>query len=292
MFVNNKEYVFEPATAFEINLKTLNLQVGDKLEVVIVHKDNCKPKVLNPNPHTPKSDFIITSISIDGSCILKWKSKESGNKNPYLVEQFINNKWTVVAEIESWGSQFEREYRQQVTPNPGENSFRVKQTDRFGIVRVSSTVTLLHEQTKIKFKRSVSLNDSTLSAGDYYTTRNVVWEVNHWAFLSQSYPHLDSIVDFVKKCPLCVFEIGVHRDDRPGYEKLSFQLTQKRAESIKQYLEIKGVNASSLRAFGYAATMLLISDKAIKKAKTKEEEELLHSMNRRVTVKVIGFKDN
>jgi outer membrane protein OmpA-like peptidoglycan-associated protein len=288
--VNGKEYVFSNESAYAINLKEMNFKPGDSIEIVILHKPDCKPKVLTAFVN-PKSDFNIKSISIDGTWVLKWKSLESGNKNPYFVEQFIDNKWIVVAEVESWGSQFEREYRQQVTPNPGKNSFRVKQVDNLGRTKISSEVTLLHEQNKVKFKRSVSLKDSMLSPGDYYTTHNILWEVGRWALLPQSSVQLDSVIAFIQKCPNCVFEIGVHRDNRPGYEKLSWELTQKRAESIKQYLEIKGVNGTQLKAFGYGGTMLLVPDKTIKKAKTKEEQEALHQKNRRVTVKVLGRKD-
>ena len=38
------------SSAFEIDFRNLQLKLGDKVEVKIIHKDDCKPKVLNPEP--------------------------------------------------------------------------------------------------------------------------------------------------------------------------------------------------------------------------------------------------
>src|SRR3954471_6660023 len=37
-----------PSSAFEIDMKPHKLNIGDKVEVKIFHKEDCKPKVLNP----------------------------------------------------------------------------------------------------------------------------------------------------------------------------------------------------------------------------------------------------
>jgi len=36
------------SSAFEIDLKSYNLKIGDSVHIVIIHHDNCNPKVLNP----------------------------------------------------------------------------------------------------------------------------------------------------------------------------------------------------------------------------------------------------
>src|ERR1700745_1336106 len=45
------------SSAFEIDFKPHNLKIGDKIEVKIKHKTDCKPKVLNPEVLKPKSTF-------------------------------------------------------------------------------------------------------------------------------------------------------------------------------------------------------------------------------------------
>src|SRR3954467_13307608 len=47
------------SSAFEVDLKSQNLAMGEKIEVKIFHKDGCKPKILNPEVLKPKSTFEI-----------------------------------------------------------------------------------------------------------------------------------------------------------------------------------------------------------------------------------------
>ena len=47
------------SSAFEVDFKPHKLNVGDKVEIKIKHKEDCKPKVLNPEVLKPKSTFEI-----------------------------------------------------------------------------------------------------------------------------------------------------------------------------------------------------------------------------------------
>ncbi|HRG38225.1 MAG TPA: hypothetical protein PK289_06830, partial [Bacteroidia bacterium] len=53
------------SSAFEIDFRNLQLKLGDKVEVRITHKDDCKPKILNPEVLLPKSTFETISIGVD-----------------------------------------------------------------------------------------------------------------------------------------------------------------------------------------------------------------------------------
>ena len=53
------------SSAFEIDLSIFQFKLGDKLIVEIKHKENCKPKVLNPEILKPKSTFNITIIKVE-----------------------------------------------------------------------------------------------------------------------------------------------------------------------------------------------------------------------------------
>src|SRR5436853_1979756 len=47
------------SSAFEIDFNNYQFKIGDKISVKITHKDDCKPKVLNPEVLKPKSTFEV-----------------------------------------------------------------------------------------------------------------------------------------------------------------------------------------------------------------------------------------
>lgn len=77
------------------------------------------------------------------------------------------------------------------------------------------------------------------------------------------------------------FELQCHTDSR-GDEEKNREITQARAEDIRRLLvNYYGVDSAQVTAKGYGETMPLVTDAAIKTAKTKEEKEALHAKNRR-----------
>ena len=51
------------SSAFEIDFKPHKLAIGEKVEIKIKHKEDCKPKVLNSEVLKPKSTFASTGIN-------------------------------------------------------------------------------------------------------------------------------------------------------------------------------------------------------------------------------------
>ena len=117
------------SSAFEIDFKNFNFKMGDKIEVKIKHKDDCKPKVLNPEVLKPKSTFEIISIKIEKDEVLKWSTKNETGKLPFIIEQYRWNKWVKVGEVEGNGTPSNNDYSFKVAPHSGKNQFRVKQID-------------------------------------------------------------------------------------------------------------------------------------------------------------------
>ena len=110
---------------------------GDKVVVKIKHKDDCKPKVLNPEVLKPKSTYEVVSIKVDKDGALNWLTKGESGKLPFVVEQFRWNKWVKVAEVPGKGTDGQNSYSTKVTPHSGENKFRLKQVDFSGNPRYS-----------------------------------------------------------------------------------------------------------------------------------------------------------
>ncbi|MCC6372552.1 MAG: hypothetical protein IT236_16230 [Bacteroidia bacterium] len=133
------------SSAFEIDLKQQNLQLGEKVEIKIFHKEGCKPKVLNPEVLKPRSSFEIVSMSADKDGTVKWSTKSETGKLTFVVEQKRWNKWVKVGEVEGMGTPSLNEYSFKIAPHSGKNEIRVRQTDYTGQPHVSKPVDFMSD---------------------------------------------------------------------------------------------------------------------------------------------------
>lgn len=120
------------SSAYEIDLSIHKLRVGDPVTVVIEHKVDCTPKVLNPEVLKPRSTFKVIDMKVDDKGKLTWKTTEENGKLPFVVEQYVWNKWITVGEVDGKGTPAENTYEFQLTPHSGENKVRIKQVDYTG----------------------------------------------------------------------------------------------------------------------------------------------------------------
>jgi len=139
------------SSAFEIDFKNFQLKLGDKVEVKIKHRDDCKPKVLNPEVLKPKSTFEVLAMNMDKEGTLKWSTKGETGKLPFIIEQFRWNKWVKVGELEGNGTLDANQYSFKVVPHTGKNQFRVKQVDYTGQPRLSKPVDFISSSPEISF---------------------------------------------------------------------------------------------------------------------------------------------
>jgi hypothetical protein len=183
------------SSAFEIDFTAFQIKPGTPVTVEIRHKDDCSPKVLNPEALKPKATFEVVNIAIDKNGLLTWSTKKEMGSLPYVVEQFRWNKWIPVGEVKGGGSMDNNTYSFQTTAHSGENKFRVKQVGFGGVSKTSESVsfvstvgqpTYTKNTTNIQFsgetlyevfdvygnvvKRGFGnqLDIATLSKGDYY----------------------------------------------------------------------------------------------------------------------------
>jgi len=144
------------SSAFEIDLSFFQLPLGSPVEIRISHKDDCKPKVVNPEVLKPISTFEVASIGIDKSGELAIVTTNETGALPYKIEQFRWNKWVEVGEFDGKGSPEKNEYKVQLTTiHSGQNRFRVKQVDQRGQPRYS-----------FEAKTTATLPDITFDPGD------------------------------------------------------------------------------------------------------------------------------
>ncbi|WP_281631810.1 OmpA family protein [Flavobacterium luteolum] len=106
-------------------------------------------------------------------------------------------------------------------------------------------------------------------------TDPIYFDYDLWYIRKESKVILGRVVELMKKYPEMVIEIGSHTDSR-GNEKYNADLSQKRANSTREFIIQSGIEAKRVSAKGYGESVPII------KCRTDEscsEEE--HELNRR-----------
>ncbi len=110
---------------------------------------------------------------------------------------------------------------------------------------------------------------------------NIYYDYDKWDLREESKIGLDTIINILKENPDVNIQISAHTDER-GAKDYNIELSQKRAQSVVNYLIAGGINTNRLVAKGYGFSMPLY-----KNAKTEEQ----HQMNRRTTFKILNSED-
>ena len=106
---------------------------------------------------------------------------------------------------------------------------------------------------------------------------NIYYDYDKADLRDDSKPELDKLINVLKETPEVNVQISSHTDER-GEKNYNLDLSQRRAQSVVNYLVAGGISAKRLTAKGYGFSMPLI-----KGAKTEDE----HQKNRRTTFKIL-----
>lgn len=115
-----------------------------------------------------------------------------------------------------------------------------------------------------------------ISANGKITLNNVFFDFDKSELKPESFAELDKLVELLLKNPAVKMEIAGHTDSK-GDKKYNLLLSQKRAESVMEYLLKKGVDKLRLTAKGYGDTQPVAPND------TEENQ----AKNRRTEVKVL-----
>ncbi len=111
-----------------------------------------------------------------------------------------------------------------------------------------------------------------ISANSKITLNNVFFDFDKNELKQESFVELDKLADLLKKNPTVKIEISGHTDNK-GDKKYNLTLSQKRAESVVNYLVQKGIAAARLVAKGFGDTMPIApNDTEESKAKNRRTE--------------------
>jgi peptidoglycan-associated lipoprotein len=133
---------------------------------------------------------------------------------------------------------------------------------------------------------------------------NIFYDFNKWDLRPESMVSLDKLVETLNDNPNVTIELMSHTDSRDT-EEYNYDLSQKRAQSVVQYLIEKGIEPDRLSAKGYGesnpkvvdasvvsqASFLRIgttlSEQYINSLASEEQKEIAHQINRRTEFKVL-----
>lgn len=133
---------------------------------------------------------------------------------------------------------------------------------------------------------------------------NIFYDYAKWELRPESMVALDNLVEVLRDNPNVTIELRSHTDIRGSHE-FNLELSQKRAQSVVDYLIEKNIQPDRLTAKGYAATMPIVIDKRtadqydflkegnvltpefINKLDSEDKKEIAHYFNRRTEFQVI-----
>ncbi len=136
---------------FEIDLSIYGFKYGDFINIIIKHKKDCEPRILNKEVLTPTSTFEIQQITIDKSGLLKWSTLKEHGSLPFIIEQYRWNKWIKVGAIPGKGRNKLNKYVLKVDFNSKNNKFRIKQIGSDNKARYSESIEYESDIPEITF---------------------------------------------------------------------------------------------------------------------------------------------
>jgi hypothetical protein len=152
VLINGQQSIDEiNSSAFEIDFSSYQLTKGSSVEIKIEYKEDCSPRVLNPDVLKPSSTFTIANMSVTPDGSFSFSTTNESGQLPFVIEQKRWNKWITLATVEGKGSTEINNYSIKLNPHSGRNVFRIKQTDFTRKSRYSQEKKLIRSSVKEVF---------------------------------------------------------------------------------------------------------------------------------------------
>jgi outer membrane protein OmpA-like peptidoglycan-associated protein len=150
--------------------------------------------------------------------------------------------------------------------------------EKTGYYSVSNNVDLSEEKgfgektvdIKMISIKSLQESESTIKLN------NIYFDFDKYELKPESYSELDRLYRFLSDNPGIRVEISAHTDSK-GSDEYNLELSQKRAESVVNYLVAKGIDSGRLIAKGYGETQPVADN----------ETEEGRALNRRVEMRIV-----
>jgi len=166
VFLNERLINTSPKTsAFEIDLS--KLEIGGPVFIKIVHKEDCTPKVINPQVIRSKSKFQFLNVHADALSV-HWSTIGELPYGKFFLEHYRNRDWINIETISGKGSFDANQYDIAPKHHTGDNKYRVKYIQSDGKIFFSQIFDYFHDVEPISFFPTFVVDKITLSrATDY-----------------------------------------------------------------------------------------------------------------------------
>lgn len=124
-----------------------------------------------------------------------------------------------------------------------------------------------------------------IKAGTVIVLENIYYDFNKSSIRSGAARELDALVELMQQYPSMEIEMIAHTDAR-GSSKYNLDLSLRRAESAKRYLQSRGLAGERIKTFGYGESQP--RNRCEDGVECTEEE---HQYNRRTEVKIVKINE-
>jgi outer membrane protein OmpA-like peptidoglycan-associated protein len=128
---------------------------------------------------------------------------------------------------------------------------------------------------------NVELNLEKIYRNKEINLKNIYYDYDKWDIKEEAKPTLDQLFGILKDNPRIQIQLSSHTDCR-GTEAYNVELSQKRAQSVVDYLVAKGIDSKRITPIGYGESSL------IETCECEKCTENQHQINRRTTFKIIN----
>jgi outer membrane protein OmpA-like peptidoglycan-associated protein len=227
-----------------------------------------EPKKVEPKKVEPKVEpkkvikplrYVVSVIDAQGRKPLNAKVRLQGQRDNIIVASTTAGQGT---------------YEFTIT-DPSPKDYRLSvELDGYVFVNQNIKIQGATDQDKT-LKRTIEMRK--LAVGVTSILRNIYFDYDRASFKTESYTELNKLESMLRQNQSIKVEISGHTD---AYGKWDYNknLSQKRAEAVKDYLTKKGIDTRRIRAVGYGESKPLASN---------DDEDDGRELNRRVEFKVL-----
>jgi hypothetical protein len=167
---------------FPFSLRSGN---GKNLKTEGSENDNKTEKII--------ATFDIQSFKISKEGMVSWTSKNESGSLPFILEQYIFDKWVAIAKVKGVGSPTPNSYSIPIILNSGENKFRVKQKGYDKMSRFSDAVTFYSKKEAVNYIIKNKNQLLEFSSDTYFIVYNP-----YGAIVKQGYGNSLNISEYAK----------------------------------------------------------------------------------------------
>ena len=145
-----------------------------------------------------KTDKVMATFSMETFFVKEegfvcWTATQEQGSLPYVVEQYLFDKWVAVGEVKGIGTPTPNSYSVPVTLNSGENKFRIRQKGYDKMSRFSNAITYYSKKEAVSYNVTDDNQTLIFSTDTYFIIYNP-----YGAIVRQGYGNSLNIADYPK----------------------------------------------------------------------------------------------